>query len=56
VLVASARPCNAFDNQVIDLELKKARYIQRGVAAPVALWVGILVLCSSPGERRADRP
>lgn len=42
VLVAFCASCNAFDNQVIDLELKKARYITAGVAAPVALLVGIL--------------
>jgi hypothetical protein len=42
VLVSFCASCNAFDNQVIDLELRKARYISAGVAAPIALLVGIL--------------
>ena len=42
VLVSFSASTNAFDNQVIDLYLKKAQYTSAGVGAAVGLVVGVL--------------
>ncbi len=43
LLVGFSGSTNAFDNEVIDLQLKKAQYISAGVGAAVGLVVGILI-------------
>ena len=42
VLVGFCASTDAFDNQVIDLQLRKARYISGGIAGAVGLLIGIL--------------
>lgn len=43
VLVSFGAMTNAFDNQVIDLQLKKAQYTNGGIGAGVGLVLGVLL-------------